>query len=44
MYELEPGKSQMFVHEDIAKDDLIAFIPEEMLLTVEGALEKSPNV
>ena len=44
MYEIEPGNNEMRASEDIKEGDLLAFIPEEMLLTVKHARENSPNV
>ena len=39
--EFEPGKNGMIATDDIAQGDLIAFIPDDMLLTVSEAKSKS---
>ena len=44
MYEIAPGNNEMRASEDIKEGDLLAFIPETMLLTVAHAKENSPNV
>ena len=44
MYEIAPGNNEMRASEDIKEGDLLAFIPESMLLTVAHAKANSPNV
>ena len=44
MHEIEPGNNEMRASEDIKEGDLVAFIPDEMLLTVKHAKENSPMV
>ena len=41
--EIEPGNREMIATEDITTGDLIAFIPDEMLLTFLDAHSKSPT-
>ena len=39
--EFEPGNNEMIATEDITQGDLIAFIPDDMLLTITEAKTKA---